>query len=223
MTDYEYEILQKKRTASGARHKKGGSRSKKCVLPSDYFSKKQIKQLSGEVKQMNINQKMTWREFKLLPLDLREEHLRWILEQFGVTATQISSMFEISPTYFSHYLKQSGIRVAFPRKKKKPTPAQEFAWLRFCGVSEEPPVKHLPAEALPVQPPVPTPGRPCPVLSFDGFSLRFSGQIDIDAVTNSLRMILGGPTGRGKLTLTFEAEEKLQKAERDVVGFCAGA
>ena len=35
MNDFDYDALQKKRIAAGARHMKRGSRSKRCSLPSD--------------------------------------------------------------------------------------------------------------------------------------------------------------------------------------------
>ena len=42
MRDFDYEVLQRKRIAQQAKHKKKGSKTCKCSLPSDYLTAKQI-------------------------------------------------------------------------------------------------------------------------------------------------------------------------------------
>ena len=71
MNDFDYDVLQKKRTASGARHIKKGSKSKKCTLPSGFLTAKQRKELNGNVTTYNLSEPMTWKSFKAMPLDIQ--------------------------------------------------------------------------------------------------------------------------------------------------------
>lgn len=65
------EIKDKKQAGSGYRYKKNGRKSKKCSLPSDYLSKKEIEKMNGECKVYNINKPMTYKEFCAMPVDKR--------------------------------------------------------------------------------------------------------------------------------------------------------
>lgn len=66
MNDFDYDCMQKKRTARGAfahiSRKRGG-----CTLPSDNLTAKQRREKNGEVKSYNITRPMPWPEFKTLP------------------------------------------------------------------------------------------------------------------------------------------------------------
>ena len=57
MNDIEFilkeDIKKKKQAGSGYRYKKNGSKSKKCSLPSDHLSKKEIEKMNGECKVYN--------------------------------------------------------------------------------------------------------------------------------------------------------------------------
>ena len=49
MNDFDFDVLQKKRIARGAYHRKNGSKSKRCTLPSDYLTAAEKRKLNGEV------------------------------------------------------------------------------------------------------------------------------------------------------------------------------
>ena len=84
MNDFDYDCMQKKRTARGAfahiSRKRGG-----CTLPSDNLTAKQRREKNGEVKSYNITRPMPWPEFKTLPEDLKREFFR-NMQSFGGTA-----------------------------------------------------------------------------------------------------------------------------------------
>ena len=84
MNDFDYDCMQKKRTARGAfahiSRKRGG-----CTLPSDNLTAKQRREKNGEVKSYNITRPMPWQEFKALPEDLKREFFR-NMQSFGGTA-----------------------------------------------------------------------------------------------------------------------------------------
>ena len=75
MNRYEqayYDDIRKRRTmASGASHRKGGMKSKKCALPCDNLTPGQLKALNGEVKVYKLGQPMTQEEYDKLPDDLK--------------------------------------------------------------------------------------------------------------------------------------------------------
>lgn len=81
MNDFDYDCMQKKRTARSAfahiSRKRGG-----CTLPSDNLTAKQRREKNGEVKSYNITRPMPWPEFKTLPEDLKREFLR-NMQSFG--------------------------------------------------------------------------------------------------------------------------------------------
>lgn len=56
MDDFTYDCWQKKQLAQQARHRKRGSKSRKCSLPSDNLTKKQWKERNGKTLSINLNQ-----------------------------------------------------------------------------------------------------------------------------------------------------------------------
>ncbi len=77
---YFQELKEKKVTGYSARKKrshcgKGG----RVKLPSDYLTKKELKNMSGECRSYRMNSPMKWHEFKAMPKDcslLISRHLR---------------------------------------------------------------------------------------------------------------------------------------------------
>lgn len=114
MKDEEYVFLQdikeKKSIARGAFHKKGGSKSKKCTLPSDYLTRKEREKMNGEVKRWNMNDFYTWNEFKEMPKDIAAAYISTLNQKYRVSVGVIcSELFHKSKTYVSTYLHENGI------------------------------------------------------------------------------------------------------------------
>ena len=109
MTDesyvFEQTVKDRKRTARGAYAKKGGSRSKRCSLPSDNLTAKQRKELNGEMKTYSLNQKMTWVEFLEMPKDLQLEYLDILTNRYGGRRMDIAFMFGVSGNTLGMYCK----------------------------------------------------------------------------------------------------------------------
>jgi hypothetical protein len=97
MHDFDYDVLEKKRIASGARHRKRGSKSKKCTLPSDYLTSKQKKRLNGKMVTYSLAHPMSYSVFENMPKDLQKEYLNKLYNDWGVTLTQIANMMHCSP------------------------------------------------------------------------------------------------------------------------------
>lgn len=127
MNDFDYDVMQKKRIASGAVHRKRGSKSKKCTLPSDYLTKKELKAMNGEVKSYNIHERIDWKKFKTLPEDVAIAHVNWLIETFGCNAEAIGRSLGVSKGCVFVWAKTQGIKFDYRRF----IPSKE--WLTFLG------------------------------------------------------------------------------------------
>lgn len=105
MTEFDYEVFQRKSLARAARYVKNGSKSKKCTLPSDALTAAQRNKMNGVVKRYmeNLNQPISWKVFKTLSIESQREYIANINNNFNVRATDIATMFNISANTFLHY------------------------------------------------------------------------------------------------------------------------
>ena len=88
----EEDIKRKKQACSGYRYKKNGSKSKKCSLPSDNLSKKEIKKMNGECKVYSINKPMAYKEFCAMPVDIQIIYLENLRDKYGASQSDIADM-----------------------------------------------------------------------------------------------------------------------------------
>ena len=134
MNDFDYDVLQKKRTASGARHMKRGSRSKRCSLPSDNLTPAQLKRRNGPVSTYKLDEPMKWDDFKAMPVDLQKKYLTNLVETYGATNEMLSDMFYVHPTHVGAVKKALGVISNNPRhlSKEKKT-IRDQMWAAFCN------------------------------------------------------------------------------------------
>lgn len=133
MTDFDYENMQKKRTAQGAFHKKGGSKSKRCTMPSDYLTPAQKKKLNGPTHELNLNQPLTWAEYKCIPTDsLKKTYLSNLMNTYKPSAQMLHRMFGCAATTVTAELRRQGLPVG-KKGTKKPTKEQQAMWEAFCN------------------------------------------------------------------------------------------
>lgn len=131
MGDAEYLFNQTsyeaKRLARGAYAKKGGSRSKRCTLPSDKLTERQRKELNGKMATYNLSKPMSWKNFKSLPDDLKVKYIRHLIDDCKGRCCDVAVMFGITPVYLGTYLKESSLNYpSFPHTgKRKPDPEWE--------------------------------------------------------------------------------------------------
>ena len=111
MHDFDYDVMQKKSIARGAAHRKRGAKSKKCTLPHDNLTKKELRALSGEVKTYNIHQRLTWAQFKELPDDLAAEHIKYLVDTFGANQSAIAEALGVCTITARRYIQEHGIQV----------------------------------------------------------------------------------------------------------------
>lgn len=111
MTDIQYvyqsDIHEKKSTGRGVFHKKNGSKSKKCTMPSDYLSIKEKMGMSGECKTYNMRKFYTYEEFKQFPDDIQLQYLNSLINRYDVTIAAIADeLFHITPAGLYKYLRK---------------------------------------------------------------------------------------------------------------------
>ena len=129
------EIRQRKNIGQQAKHKKNGSRSKKCRLPSDHMTKKQLKGLSGEVMTYNLSKPMTWVEFKYMPEDLQKQYLEKLRNEYGARGTELAEMFGINKGSLSQYCKRRNWNI-FEHSGGYRDKHSRMKWQRFLDGEE---------------------------------------------------------------------------------------
>lgn len=146
MTDekfvFEQTSRERKRTARGAYAKKGGSRSKRCSLPSDYLTAKQRKELNGPVETYDliVNEPITaekWNRFHPLA---KKSYIKTCFRQHHARLKDIAAMLGKSGSNFRKELRGLHIDVdALARESKafrKKKPSEE--WEEFLNLPNLP-------------------------------------------------------------------------------------
>lgn len=148
MNDEKYIYLQdirdKKVTSHSAANKVGGARSTRCTLPSDYMTKKEIESMSSECVTYNINKRMTWKEFKSLPDDIKRLYIKNIRQKYDVSAREIANMIGISKQPFGFEIRRLGLgQGAHTRGRTRPENKARF--YKDFGMEQE--TESVPCEA----------------------------------------------------------------------------
>ena len=163
MNDFDYDALQKKRIAAGARHMKRGSRSKRCSLPSANLTPAQLKRRNGPVSTYKLDEPMRWDDFKAMPVDLQKQYLTNLVETYGATNEMLGDMFYVHPTHVGTVKKALGVVSHNPHRligEKKAI--RDQMWAAFCNgvvgggdavkeTPKEPPKEPEKVETLPVR------------------------------------------------------------------------
>ena len=186
LSDFDYDVMQKKRIASNARRRVCGSKSKFCGLPSDHLTPAQWRKRNGEVKTMNLNQPMSWQAFKDMPNDLQKEYIQKCVDTFGCSMHDLSLLFRVHPVTIIRNFNIMGIDMSvFKRGKRMTKEAQQKfnAWLSAQPTEAEP----INEAAVPVEP------RKSNILSnCSSLDMEFKGNIDYIGVMNTLYQFADG-------------------------------
>lgn len=109
---YRQDIKEKKATGRGIYHKKNGSKSKKCTLPSDYMTKKEREAMNGEVMSYNPNKFYSYAEFKQFPMEYQIKYINSLLTRYNCSFAAIAKyVFQISNEGLrNHFTKQNQLQ-----------------------------------------------------------------------------------------------------------------
>lgn len=206
MTEFDYDCYRKKNVAHSAARRKGGSKSKKCSLPSDRMTQKQWNERCGQVMSYSIGKPMTWAEFSKLPKDLKEEYMNNLIEKYNANARTMAEVFGVSVATVFRVVKNDNLNVTF-LKGKHPAGEKYEAFRRFMDgdadveedivINDDEVFKEVTEETNSIGDVQKT--------RLDSFTMNFSGEINVDMVSNSLRYILSGAKN-AKIQIICELE-----------------
>ena len=114
MDDAEYvfrqDIRDKKSIGRGSFHKKCGARSKKCTLPSDHMTRKELRAMNSEPITWQMSTFYDYATFKTMPADIQVEYLQGITDKWKVGCSAVSEiLFKGSKTSLDSYLRYRGL------------------------------------------------------------------------------------------------------------------
>lgn len=127
---FQEDSKQKKITARSARKK---VRHTGCKLPTDYRSKKEIREMNGEVITMNINKPMSYRYFKTLNKEMQEEYLNHLVKTYGCNTEDVAKMLGTTKGSMQNFVFRRSLKIDWlsAAAHKKMFKGQE--WEVFCN------------------------------------------------------------------------------------------
>lgn len=136
MTDAEYvfqqDVKERKKMKTGAMHRKCGSKSKKCTLPSDYLTPSQKKKLNGECEIMNLNRPLNGLdELRKYSSTLQAEYLRNCIKYYGARKGDLVKMLKTNYATFDSYCKRNNIALVFPKTGHGWNSKMDERWDKF--------------------------------------------------------------------------------------------
>lgn len=136
------DTAEKKRIARDAKHKNRTGKGM-VKMPSDFKSKKEIKQMNGELKIYEMRKPTSWGVFKSWPKDIQQQYLNGIALKFPkVSIKQISAMFGILATSFYRYERTSGVIVPVRKGRGKNAYDPDFdVWAGLTELAEPKPIR----------------------------------------------------------------------------------
>ncbi len=183
MNDFDYECLERKRLARQAKHRKCGSKSRKCPMSTDHMTHKQWKERCGDIVSISIGKPVSWENFKAMSKKTQEEYLRDLMDKYGANATSLADMFGIRPLTVRRYIVSKELDISFPVGHSM-NAEQRATWESF--LSEGTTQQNVKGQtSVPVRQDI---GNH---MSMNKFSLSFNGKIDVNMIANSLLNILG--------------------------------
>lgn len=143
MTDEEFmfrsDCAEKKRIGHGAMNKVRGG-GKYVRLPSDNLSKKERQALNGDVKTYNLGKPMVWKEFLLMPDDMKVRYIEIIRSKFpDIPNSEIALMFGTAKSNICRVFKELGIKT-YQKHGKNPfldNHEKYNEWLMWSGTGDK--------------------------------------------------------------------------------------
>lgn len=174
-------------------------------FPSDNLTKKEIKKMNGPIREYNLDQPMTWREFTSMPLDLQKEYITKLHEKFPFMqhSRELVQMFGVGESAICKYLRGTLHMPKFRTGSKSIDSLQREAWNIFLEgnvptPAEEPAEEPVLFQDEPENVPEPAPEPPKEPVLYQQVvpSARtvMRGHVeltgDAESIVNYLRMVL---------------------------------
>lgn len=141
MRDEEYvffqDVREKKVTGYSARKQRSHCGKAGCKLPSDYLTKKEIKNMSGECKSYRLNEPMALVEFRSMPDDIKVIYINAIREKYNAPNVAIAQMLGTNKDVLYRELKR--LDLARGKQGARKWDAEGFFnWWKGIPTKEEP-------------------------------------------------------------------------------------
>ena len=206
MTDERYvyntDIRERRSAASGARAKKGGSRSKRCTLPSDHLTPAQKRKLNGQPETVNLNRPMTYAELKHLTPTLQFLYLDTLVSKHRARRVDILEMLGCCNQTF--YLLEKKLPGTLEYKAaRKPRPE----WVAF--MSKPVPARQEAAQdpEADTQAPAPVEPEDAPVAPYAPHAAILAGSITVrcaaSEIAEAILRLIDDPEAPYTFTISF--------------------
>ena len=111
---FEQDVRERSKMKTGAFHKKNGSKSKKCTMPSDHLTPTQRKKLSGECMSIKMNEPYyDWKSFKDLSTETQRNYILGLVVDHQARSKDVAEMLGVSANTFSAYCAKFNPRIKF--------------------------------------------------------------------------------------------------------------
>lgn len=124
--EFDMENRERKNIAHSARNRVG--KTKKCTFPSDTLSKKDKKNLNGEVSSISLNKPVEFEVFCTLSKEIQQEYINHIQKKYEVGVDALASAVGCKTNIFRKYARENGLTYRYPKRK---TEEQIEAWNNF--------------------------------------------------------------------------------------------
>lgn len=106
------DVKERKTIARNSRYKKNGCKSKKCTLPSDYMTRKEIAAMNSECITCDFNKFYTWSEFQKFKDSTKIDYIESLALKYNCSLDAIGMVvFELSTGALSNYISKNGLSV----------------------------------------------------------------------------------------------------------------
>lgn len=185
---FNTDVRDKKRIAGQARHRKCGSKSKRCVLSTDGMTRKQWIERCGEPVTYTMNKPVSWEEFSTYPKRIQKEYLEGLIGKYATTATDLAKMFNVTPPTISKLCGNEEIGIRFSAGKRM-NKEQRDAFNRFLNPCEEmieECTEPVAEEQVEMDEECDDMSRASSDMAMTEFTLSFQGKFNRDMICNSL-------------------------------------
>lgn len=137
MTEFDYDVKNRKALVPSARRKKNGCYSKKCTLPSDYMTERELKKMNGEVISINFGKAYSFKELNQFPLDLQREYVQNLRTKYCMSIRMFCMMSNVGEVTASKYFKDKlGLKLD---KGLQASQKQRREFRQFAGLDQDEP------------------------------------------------------------------------------------
>lgn len=103
-TGFDTDVKMKKAIASGAKHRKSGSKSKKCTLPSDNLTIKEKNALNGETHTLNLNHAYAIEDLSVFSKQTQRDYLIYLSKNVCDTFEDFCEFFNLTVSQMKNYM-----------------------------------------------------------------------------------------------------------------------